>query len=177
MLRHTLEVTTLLLGAALTMAVLAPGAVAQDDAKNRKSTDQLALTSIQVGSRYAYLADGQGYPVYTLVAGNPYSAEHLKTLPCKADCRAVWPPVTVPSADAEIKAMGVVDSSLIGTTKLENGAYQVTFNGYPLYYNRRDLDAPKGAGGELAGQAVEAFGGTWYILSATGGEPFNPFDR
>lgn len=173
--RQTLKSTTLLLGAAVTLA-----AFAQSDTRNQKSTDLRMLMSIQTHGSVKYLADGQGYPLYTLVASSSDSGtadpEHMKTLPCTADCRAVWPPVTVADADPDIETIGVVDASLIGTTRLENGAYQVTFNGYPLYYNQRDLEAPDGAGGALAGQAVEAFGGTWYILHADRGEVFSPYD-
>lgn len=179
MRRHMLKFTTLLLGAALTVT-----AFAQTGAHDRQSTHPLTLMSIQTHGSIKYLADGNGYPLYTLVASEAYAVttdaarganEHMKTLPCNSDCQAMWPPATVASAVPNINDLGVVDTSLIGTIRLKSGAYQLTFNGYPLYYNQHDLDAPNGAGGDLAGQAVEAFGGTWYILHADTGKVWNPY--
>ena len=56
-----------------------------------------------------------------------------------------------------------VDSMLIGTVLREDGTTQITYNGYPLYYFVGDTEA-----GVVNCQAVENFGGTWYILSASG---------
>lgn len=180
MLRHAARIATLVLGTALAMA-----AHAQDGNQTPQSADPLTLLSIQTHGDIKYLADGHGYPLYTLVPSEHHGVTgpgaagesgHMKALPCGADCQAQWPPVTVAVADPSIKTIGVVDPALIGTSRLENGGYQLTFNGYPLYYNQRDLNAPNGAGGALAGQGVEAFGGSWYILHADTGAVFNPYD-
>lgn len=191
MLRHTLKITTLLLGAALTMAAFSGAAVAKDSATqsplNQTKAQAQYLISIQTRAPSGYLAGWHGYPVYTLVAAKGMTENmegtdgasnnakqdsvHLNTVPCKERCRKAWPPVTVPSPDTNIRTIGTVDESLIGTTKLENGAYQVTFNGYPLYQYQMDMNSPTGAGGQLAGQGVESFGGTWYVLDPQTGEP------
>jgi predicted lipoprotein with Yx(FWY)xxD motif len=52
---------------------------------------------------------------------------------------------------------------LIGTTPRSDGKPQVTYNGHPLYGYQGDSNA-----GDTNGQGISAFGGAWYVLSATG---------
>ena len=46
-------------------------------------------------------------------------------------------------------------------TMRSNGAHQVTYAGYPLYYYAADKKAGQASG--------EGFEKTWYVVSATGG--------
>src|SRR6185369_7267950 len=50
--------------------------------------------------------------------------------------------------------------SLLGTTTRKDGATQVTYNSWPLYYYEKDK-----APGDVTGQDV---GGVWFVLSAAG---------
>src|SRR5688500_4367386 len=75
---------------------------------------------------------------------------------CSGDCAAVWPPVLV---DEELKLTGL-DAKLVGTVEREDGATQVTLNGWPLYRYIGDKKA-----GQWKGQAV---GGVWFVVAPTG---------
>ncbi len=182
-MKNAFKITALFLGTALSMAVFA-----QDDAQSSRSEGPLTLMSIETRAPSTYLADADGYALYVLVeqkatAGRTIApegaanddatsdSERMAALPCEADCRQAWPPLTVDSADATIETRGLVDSSLIGTTKLDDGSIQVTYNGYPLHYFRQDLSNAEGAGGLVAGQSAEAFGGVWYVVDPDTGEP------
>jgi predicted lipoprotein with Yx(FWY)xxD motif len=75
---------------------------------------------------------------------------------CSGDCAAVWPPVLV---DENLKLTGL-DAKLVGTIEREDGATQVTLNGWPLYRYIGDKKA-----GQWKGQAV---GGVWFVVAPTG---------
>ncbi|MFC7242208.1 hypothetical protein ACFQO7_06915 [Catellatospora aurea] len=75
---------------------------------------------------------------------------------CSGDCAAVWPPVLV---DENVKLTGL-DAKLVGTIEREDGATQVTLNGWPLYRYLGDKKA-----GQWKGQAV---GGVWFVVAPTG---------
>ncbi len=55
------------------------------------------------------------------------------------------------------------DLTVTGTTKRRGGKLQVTYNGHPLYYYV-DEDEPN----EVLCQAVEEFGGIWYVVDRKG---------
>ena len=81
---------------------------------------------------------------------------------CSGQCAAYWPPLTTsgkPVAGAGAKA------SLLGTTRRSDGHMQVTYNGHPLYHFAQDAKA-----GQTSGEAVSAFGGTWYAVSSSGAQ-------
>lgn len=179
-MRQALKIMTLLIGAAVSLA-----AFAQSDTGAGQQNGSLTLTSVETRAPGTYLADGNGFPLYVLVKAKgertiapqdtgdngTQDSDRMHALPCKDECRQAWPPLTVDSADAAIKTRGDVDDSLIGTTQLEDGTIQITFNDYPLYYFRKDLNQDTEARGHLAGQAVKAFGGVWYVLGPKTGEP------
>jgi predicted lipoprotein with Yx(FWY)xxD motif len=54
-------------------------------------------------------------------------------------------------------------ASLIGTTKRSDGRMQVTYNHHPLYMFAKDK-----AKGQTNGEGVNAFGGTWDVVSPAG---------
>lgn len=120
----------------------------------------------------AYLVDAQGRTLYVVVNGE-------ETVPCEGDCATAWPPFTeegmemmgtdTMTADpgeemtADSGMMAEIDSALIGTLVRADGSTQLTYNGYALYYFVGDV-----APGEVNCQAVEQFGGIWYVLSPVG---------
>ena len=53
-----------------------------------------------------------------------------------------------------------MQQSLLGKTQRAEGATQITYNGWPLYYFVPDTDA-----GDVDGQGVD---GAWFVLSADG---------
>jgi predicted lipoprotein with Yx(FWY)xxD motif len=92
-----------------------------------------------------------------------FTADKGSTPTCYGACAKQWPPLLT-----EGKPNGVdVIRSKIGTTKRKDGTIQVTYFGYPLYTFSGDR-VEGGATGLVNGNAVEAFGGTWYALKANG---------
>jgi predicted lipoprotein with Yx(FWY)xxD motif len=79
---------------------------------------------------------------------------------CNGACAANWPPYLT---TAKPKAGAGVKQSLLGTIKRSNGKLQVTYNKHPLYWFKFDK-----AAGSTKGQDIEAFGGSWYAVSAKG---------
>jgi predicted lipoprotein with Yx(FWY)xxD motif len=102
----------------------------------------------------------------TLYALSPETTRHLL---CKStQCLSVWPPLTVSSRKAKLKAGSGVHGSL-GILTRSNGALQVTLRGLPLY--RYSGDSGKG---QANGQGIKSFGGTWRAATATAGSSKTP---
>jgi predicted lipoprotein with Yx(FWY)xxD motif len=98
------------------------------------------------------LVDGKGLTVYMLTSDSPgHSA-------CSAACLAYWPPVTGP-APASVKGI----TAPLSVTKATSGTSMVTAAGWPLYTFVKD-SAP----GDVTGEGVKSFGGTWYAVSPSG---------
>ena len=100
------------------------------------------------------LVGPNGHSLYVL------TADKTKASTCYGACASNWPPLLVsraPSAGTGVRA------SLLGTTKRKDGKLQVTYAGHPLYFFVQDTKA-----GQVDGQGVSAFGGTWWLLSAAG---------
>ncbi len=95
------------------------------------------------------LTDAQGRTLYM------YTKDDLGISNCYDQCAVNWPPLTT-NADP------VTPSSLqgmLGTTQRSDGAWQITYNGMPLYYWIRDQKA-----GDTTGQNV---GGVWFVVNPT----------
>ena len=60
-------------------------------------------------------------------------------------------------------AMASVDAMLAGTVERMDGTTQITYQGHPLYYFVGDEEP-----GEVNCQAIENFGGTWYVIAPSG---------
>jgi predicted lipoprotein with Yx(FWY)xxD motif len=54
-------------------------------------------------------------------------------------------------------------ASLVGTTKRADGRIQLTYRGHPLYTFANDSKP-----GQTSGEGVNAFGGSWYVVSPAG---------
>jgi predicted lipoprotein with Yx(FWY)xxD motif len=74
---------------------------------------------------------------------------------CNDGCAAAWPPLL----SGAVAGDGA-DAALLGTAARDDGAEQVTYNAWPLYYFADDL-----APGDTNGQGVND---VWYVVSATG---------
>jgi predicted lipoprotein with Yx(FWY)xxD motif len=100
------------------------------------------------------LSNGRGRALYL------FTADTGKTSNCSGDCAAAWPPYLVqakPSAGPGAKP------GKIGTTRRADGRLQATYAGHPVYYYVGDNEP-----GEVLCQAVNEFGGFWYVLRASG---------
>ena len=95
------------------------------------------------------LQDGEGRTLYL------FNPDGQGDSTCYDDCADNWPALL-----GEVTAGDGVDESLLGTTTRTDGAVQVTYNGWPLYYFAGDA-----APGDLNGQGL---GDVWWVVDATG---------
>jgi predicted lipoprotein with Yx(FWY)xxD motif len=98
-----------------------------------------------------------GKTVYTLL-----SAQGMP-LPCTGQCLSAWPPVTATAGGSPHAGPGVS-----ATLAIEASVMQVTADGAPVYYFSGDS-----AAGQVNGQGIKGFGGTWYAVLASG-QPLKP---
>ncbi len=159
-MKTTLKLTSL--AAALTLLLLA---FAQQSAP----MEALPVHVAEHETLGNYLVDAAGRTLYVVV-------NEGEVVPCDGECAEAWPPFTLEGMESmmgeDMAAEGDVseammgaqlDPSLVGTVAREDGSTQVTYNGYPLYYFVGDVEP-----GEVNCQAVEQFGGIWYVLSPQG---------
>src|SRR3954451_24036117 len=131
------------------VAMIATGALATAAlASTSKPTVSLHKTAVGTA-----LVAANGRTVYLL------TADHGKKSACYGQCATVWPPLiaTKPTVGAGLKA------SKLATTKRRDGKLQVTYGGHPLYYFIQDKES-----GDVHGQGIVHFGGTWWVVSAAG---------
>jgi predicted lipoprotein with Yx(FWY)xxD motif len=101
--------------------------------------------------------NSQGRTLYVL---SPETTHHLL---CKSsECFKFWPPFTA-SSKAKLVASGGVKGSL-GLFNRGKGVMQVTLNGEPLYFYAGDHGK-----GQANGQGIKSFGGTWHVITVSGG--------
>jgi predicted lipoprotein with Yx(FWY)xxD motif len=112
---------------------------------------KLKVTSSDYGR---ILANARGRALYL------FTADKGKVSSCSGDCASAWPPYIV---KAEPSAGPGAKPGKIGTTRRADGRLQATYAGHPVYYYVGD-DEP----GEVLCQAVNEFGGFWYVLRANG---------
>jgi predicted lipoprotein with Yx(FWY)xxD motif len=111
----------------------------------------ITTTSSKLG---AFLTDGAGRALYL------WAADTSSTSMCTGKCATFWPPLLTSGAAT---ASGGALSTLLGTTKRADGTTQVTYAGHPLYYFANDTSA-----GTTSGQAVDAFGAKWWLVTPAG---------
>jgi predicted lipoprotein with Yx(FWY)xxD motif len=140
---------------ALILVTLAPPAAAQ--------TAEKPLSTMLSDEEGEYLVDGSGMSLYLFKADTRGTDGKSPTSACNnAACTGTWPPLLseAPAAD------GKLNESLLGTFQREDGATQVTFNGWPLYYYYEDARP-----GDILGDDIESFGEDWYLIGPHGNRP------
>jgi len=100
------------------------------------------------------LVDSKGFTVYMLTADTPGHST------CSAQCLKFWPLVLAPGTTVP-PVQGV--SAAVTATKATSGASMVAAAGWPLYTFVKDK-----APGQVAGEGIKTFGGTWYAVSPSG---------
>jgi predicted lipoprotein with Yx(FWY)xxD motif len=119
-----------------------------------------AVTTVKSASnstlKETVVVNGQGHTLYAL---SPETTHHL--LCTSSECFNHWPPLTVRSAKAKLKAGPGVHGAL-GILRRSNGTFQVTLRGLPLYRYAEDH-----AKGDANGEGIESFGGTWHAVTAS----------
>lgn len=112
-------------------------------------------TLLLASSRYGrILTDGSGRTLYL------FDADRTPTSTCYTACASAWPPLLT---SQEPTAGPDLDQALVSTTTRNDGSKQVIYNAHPLYYFAGD---PKP--GDINCQAVNEFGGGWFVVDGRG---------
>jgi predicted lipoprotein with Yx(FWY)xxD motif len=97
------------------------------------------------------LTDAQGFAVYS------FAPDTMTKSDCTGACAAAWPPVKGPVT------AGAGLTGKLGTIERSDGSAQATYDGHPLYTFVKDTGP-----GTDTGNGVNAFGGLWHALTASG---------
>jgi predicted lipoprotein with Yx(FWY)xxD motif len=127
-----------------------------DEMEDTLAVEQLMAEESEDYGEYLVTEDGRS--VYM------FDADSEGESACYDDCAAAWPPLTAWDNGA-LETGDNVDEEMIDTIDRDDGIEQVTYDGQPLYVFVRDTEA-----GDVSGQEVEGFGGTWYLVSPDGGQ-------
>ncbi|WP_431784453.1 COG4315 family predicted lipoprotein [Streptomyces chumphonensis] len=100
------------------------------------------------------LVGEDGYALYLFEADSPGASA------CTDACAEVWPPLTT---DGAPNAGDGVDADLLGTMERADGTTGVTYDDHPLYFYEPDTEP-----GDVGGQAIDDFGGLWYVVGPDG---------
>ena len=167
---HRLLGGSLLLGAAIAVAACgASGTTASGSGSSPSSgtagsagsspSSAVTVSAKNVPGVGTVLVNGQGQTLYLL------TSEKGGKITCTGSngCTKIWPEITLPQGTTAAKASAGVTSSLLATVKDASGNPEVTYNGWPLYTYAADSGP-----GVAHGQGIATFGGTWYVLNASG---------
>ena len=110
------------------------------------------LKTAKIGSA-TVLTNGKGFTLYSFAPDTSTKSN------CNGTCAHNWPPVKGPATASGVKGT-------FSTIKRSNGATQATFDGHPLYTFVGDT-----APGQAKGNGVNAAGGLWHEITASGSAP------
>lgn len=152
---------------ALTIAVSAAGCTqttqpphpsvtsAPQSPSTRQTLPASSLTLMTASSAYGQILEtGTGIAVYYFT-GDSTSASH-----CAGTCITIWRPLIL---RGRLHLAAGVSAGLVGHVVRPGGNSQLSYAGHPLYTSSRDA-----APGQINGQNVHAFGGTWLVVPASG---------
>jgi predicted lipoprotein with Yx(FWY)xxD motif len=163
---RTRSITFLAGATALVVAALAAGcgssgsSNANSPAPPNNASEQSATVGVANAKVGNILVDSQGRTLYL------FERDSGTKSACTAACAVEWPPLR---ATGKPTVGGGANASVVATSARSDGKPQVTYNGHPVYLFSADQKA-----GDTNGQGVNAFGGLWYVLSASGDEITTP---
>ena len=150
-------VLSLLVGLVLLATACSPQAASTPAAVKTEPPAAVPVTggtNVSVGTNDnlgSFLVDDKGMTLYL------FTKDTANVSNCYDKCETAWPPLLTTGKPA---AGNGVDASKLGTTTRKDGAVQVTYNGWPLYYYQKDK-----APGDVVGQDV---GDVWFVVSPAG---------
>jgi len=133
-----------ILAVSLISALLVAGGWGRSAVQAQGSPTVTVMQNATVGQ---YLTDPNGKTLYV------FSSDAADTSNCNGTCSTPWPPFVAPAGG--VSAPTGVSGTLAVITR-QDGSQQVTYNHQPLYFFARDANP-----GDVNGQGVNAFGGTW----------------
>ena len=134
------------------------GDVGSEESHGEHGAGSGGLASLETADDTAFgevLTDGSGNVLYLFTDDAPSEST------CLGECAESWPPLrTDAGADSPAELAEGLSAQLLGSTPRDDGAPQVTYNGWPLYTYTGDA-----APGDTNGQGV---GSAWYVLGPQG---------
>ena len=123
------------------------------------SSSPVTVSAENVAGVGTVLVNSRGQTLYML------TSDKGGKITCTAGngCAKVWPSAELPKGATSATAGSGIQTSLLGTVTNSAGRLYVTYNGWPLYTYTGDR-----APGQANGEGITAFGGIWYVLSASG---------
>lgn len=123
-------------------------------ARSAASSPGATVDTSASGKYGTILTTASGMTLYLLTGDSP------TTSICTGACPPAWPPLTSKGAPSAGRG---VEAKLLGTITRSDGSRQVSYNGHPLYTFSGDT-----APGQVNGEGINNFGGTWYVLGSAG---------
>ena len=102
------------------------------------------------------LVNSSGYTLYM------FEPDAQRRVTCTGLCASVWPPVKISPGGRLVAGPGV-RADLLGSDPDPSGGRVVTYNGWPLYTYRSDVQP-----GWDNGQGIDLNGGYWYVMRPSG---------
>jgi predicted lipoprotein with Yx(FWY)xxD motif len=102
------------------------------------------------------LVNSSGYTLYM------FKPDAQRRVTCTQLCAATWPPVKITPGGRLVAGPGV-RADLLGSDPDPSGGRVVTYNGWPLYTYRSDIQP-----GWDDGQGIDLNGGFWYVMRPSG---------
>jgi len=157
--RNRLRMLLAVLGVATAGAVLAACGSSGTSSTGGGSTSTTSPVATTAGSSLktatiggvTVLTDAKGFAVYS------FAPDTMTKSDCDGACAAAWPPVKGPVT------AGAGLTGTLGTIKRSDGSAQATYDGHPLYTFVKDTGP-----GTDTGNGLNAFGGLWHALTASG---------
>jgi predicted lipoprotein with Yx(FWY)xxD motif len=160
---HTKPITFLAAAAAVPLAALSFAACGGGSNNSTASSGPpkaagggTATLGVESSSLGKILADSKGNTLYL------FKKDSGTKSACTGACASAWPPLR---AGGKPTVGSGANASMVGTTPRSDGKPQVTYNGHPLYTFTGDQNP-----GDTSGQAVNAFGARWYVVSTAGNQ-------
>ena len=136
-----------------------PSTTATTSSSGSAAKPSTSFSTANVSGVGTVVVDGSGKTVYILTSNGH------NNVPCTdaSGCTGLWPDLPLPDGVASAKAGTGIKASLLGTKKLSDGDPYPTYHGWLMYEYAGDSGS-----GQAKGQAIKSFGGTWYVLDASG---------
>ena len=150
--RRVLAALTAVVPLVLAVALAAPPGAGASAHKHRARRG--AVVKVVRSKKFGkILVDSSGKTLYVL------EGPKQSTSACTSTCTGVWPPLMTRGKPRAGKGTA---KHKLGTAR-RGALRQVTYDGHPLYLYAGDTGA-----GQVSGEGIASFGGTWYVLSGKG---------
>jgi predicted lipoprotein with Yx(FWY)xxD motif len=150
-----------LIAAALSVSACGGGGAAPATGATMPASGAPSATIRAQDSRLGkILVDAQGRTLYL------FKADSGSASACDGACATAWPPLL---ANGHTTVADGLDASLVSTITRPGGGRQITYHGHPLYRFADDASP-----GDINGEAVSAFGASWYVVSPAGNQVTGP---